>query len=100
MLQVPVATANLDSGEVTIEQSGDAEATKPLQLQHHPRCLTAGLHQSRVIADTTFQEQESMPASISVVVQDSNTLLGALNGADVDLRLQTRDAVCNVCCFS
>lgn len=74
---MPLATADSDSGKVQLQIEGDTEVTTPFKLLCQPRCLTAGLYQGQLVVDTTFQEQEIMAATMSVVVQDAQTLLGA-----------------------
>ena len=76
IVQVPAATADSD-GKIQIEMDGSIEVTKSFEMVCRPRCLTAGLYSGKLVVDTTFQEQEIMAAALSVVVSDTQTLIGA-----------------------
>jgi exosome complex component RRP43 len=48
----------------------------PLALSCQPLCLTCGLYKGRLVADPDHEEESLMGASISVVVDQQQRLLG------------------------
>lgn len=49
----------------------------PLVLQSQPLSLTCGLYKGRLVADPDHEEEALMGASISVIVDEQQRLLGA-----------------------